>query len=331
MSSKVKNNRIKEQIFDIVMNNKAFVILIILVVVMSFASPVFLTKNNLLNVLRQVCYSAILCTGLTLVLASGHVDLSIGCMVGFIGVIIAKCIMAGLPIPAAILSGVLCGMAFGAVTATIITIFRLPPFIVTLATMSIFKGATYLVTGMVPISGLPNSFIFLGQGYVGGIPVQIFIMLVAVAVMYIIVNYTKFGRHAIAVGGNSEASRVSGVNVSMIRLKVYMLLGVYVAIAATVLTARSASAQVAAGQNTEMDAIAAAVIGGTPLSGGQINVLGSLFGCMMVGVINNSLNLLGFDTNWQIIAKGLLILFALMIDVTSTRIYDKRNKGKQLA
>ncbi len=324
------SSRFRAFLNDLLMGNKALAILVALVVVMSFASPVFLTQNNLLNIVRQVAFSAIMGAGFTLVLGSGQMDLSIGCMVGFVGVIMGKCLVNDIPIPIAIAIGVAAGAACGCLNASIINL-ALPPFIVTLATMSVYRGGTLLITKMVPVSGLPDSFVFLGQGHIMGIPTPIYIMILMVVVMFVILNRTMFGRHAIAMGGNAEATMVSGINIKKVRRNVYMTMGMYVAIASVVLTARSASAQISAGQGTEMDAIAAVVIGGTPLSGGYANVFGTLMGCLIVGAVNNSLNLLGVDSNWQIIAKGLLILFAIILDVVSTTMYANLAKKKAMA
>ena len=181
---------------------------------------------------------------------------------------------------------------------------------------------------MVPVSNLPQQFVNIGQGYTFGIPNQVYIMFFMVILMAFILNKTKFGRYALAMGGNREATRLSGINTKLIRWGVYAVMGVYVAVAAVMLTARSASAQVSAGQNTEMDAIAAVVVGGTPMSGGSANVVGTLFGCLIVGVINNGLNLMGVDANWQLIAKGLMILFAIVLDVVSGKIATRMSKKR---
>lgn len=311
-----------------VMSNKALVILILLCFVVSLLSDIFFTPSNLLNVIRQVAYSVTLASGFTLILSSGNMDLSIGCMVGLVGVVLGKLLVAGVPVPLAILIAIICGAIFGSINAVVINSFNLPPFIVTLATMSSFKGATYLATKMVPISNLPPSFVAIGQGYSFGIPNQVYIMVFMVLLMAFILNKTKFGRYALAMGGNAEATRLAGINTKLVRLGVYATMGVYVAVAATMLTARSASAQVSAGLNTEMDAIAAVVMGGTPMSGGSANVVGTLFGCLIVGVINNGLNLLGVDANWQLVAKGLMILFAIVLDVASTNLANKMSKRK---
>lgn len=311
-----------------IMNNKALVILILLCVVVTCISDVFLTPSNLLNVIRQVAYSVTLACGFTLVLSSGNMDLSIGCEVGLVGIVLGKAMTAGVPVAGAIVLAVISGIVFSSLNAIVINAYDLPPFIVTLATMSSFKGATYIWTGMVPISNLPAEFVEIGQGYTLGIPNQVYIMFAMVLLMAFILNKTKFGRYALAMGGNQEATRLSGINIKRVRWGVYAVMGAFVAVASIMLTARSASAQVSAGLNTEMDAIAAVVMGGTPMSGGTANVIGTSFGCLIVGVINNGLNLLGVDANWQLVAKGLMILFAIVLDVVSSDMANKMSKKK---
>lgn len=323
-----KKNFFESSFGKFLMQNKAFAILIIMALLVASISDVFLTSGNLINLLRQVAYSVTLAAGYTLLLSSGNIDLSIGCMVGLVGVALGKMLVAGVPIPAAILIAIVFGSLLGCLNAFIINLFNLPPFIVTLATTSVFKGATYIWTKMVPISNLPSEFNAIGQGYTFGIPNQIYIMAVMVVIMGFILNKTKFGRYSLAMGGNREATRLSGINVNRMRVAVYATMGVYVAIAATMMTARSASAQVSAGQGTEMDAIAAVVVGGTPMSGGSANIVGTVFGCLIVGVINNGLNLMGVDANWQLVAKGLMILFAVALDVISSRIANNMSKKR---
>ena len=231
-----------------------------------------------------------------------------------------KLLALGTPIPVVILAGILFGALLGALNCMVINAFSLPPFIATLATMSIYKGATYIWTKMVPISNLPKEFVVIGQGYTMGIPNQVYIMLIMCLIMGFILYKTRFGRYSLAMGGNREAARLAGINVTRLSTAIYAIMGVYVAVAAIMITARSASAQVTAGQNTEMDAIAAVVVGGTPMSGGSANIIGTVFGCLIVGVINNGLNLMGVDANWQLVAKGVMILFAMILDVISSRI-----------
>lgn len=314
-----------EIVRNLLMGNKAIFIVIVLGIILSMLSPVFLRPSNLINVVRQICVSTLLSVGFTVVLSSGHMDLSVGALLGLCGVILAKLIKeAGVPIPVAILVVLCLATLFGAFNAMVITVFKVPPFVATLATQSIYKGSNYLISKLVPIAGLPDAFIILGQGYFAGIPVPVYIMLAIVFVIWIMMNRTKFGRYILAMGGNAEAARVSGIDVDKMRIGVYMVGGLCTGIAAVVMTARAASAQIAAGTGMEMDAIAAVVIGGTPMSGGTANVWGTLFGCLVVGIVNNGMNLLGIDSNWQVVAKGVLILMAVVIDTFSARSYANR-------
>jgi ribose/xylose/arabinose/galactoside ABC-type transport system permease subunit len=329
MKTEGKITRSRGLLQRILLGNKAPLIVIAIMIILSFASPYFLTTNNLLNVVRQACVITILSVGFTLVIASRHFDMSIGMMMGLLGMILAKLMKdANMPVLPAIMITLLFGMGFGLLNALIITKFNINPFVATLATQSVFQGATYLISGLVPVTDLPESFIFLGQGSWLGIPVPVYIMLLVCAAAFVLMKYTKLGRHIIAVGGNPEAARASGINLNKTRYLVFMITGLLAAVAAMVMTARSASAQVSAGSTLIMDAVAAVVIGGTSLEGGHANIWGTLFGCLVVGIVNNGLNLLGVNANWQIISKGLLILFAVILDVTTTRYYEKRlNRG----
>lgn len=319
-NKKEKRHFFESSVGSFLLQNKALAILIVFMFLVSCISPVFFTPSNLLNLIRQIAYSAILGAGYTMILSSGHIDLSIGCEVGLVGVIMGKALVAGIPIPISILIGLVSAVLLSAANAVLINLLNLPPFIITLATMNIFKGACYIYTGMVPVSNLPEEFNAIGQDYTFGIPNQVYIMVLMMLIIAFILYKTKFGRYSLAIGGNAEAARLSGIDVKMMRIGIYGLMGLYVGVAAMALTARSASAQVSAGQNTEMDAIAAVVMGGTPMSGGYANVIGTFFGCLIVGVINNGLNLMGVDSNWQLVAKGVMLLFAIGLDVVSSNV-----------
>jgi ribose transport system permease protein len=308
-----------------ILTNKAVFIVIALIVVMSLLSPVFLTSRNILNVLRQVCVNTILACGFVLILGSGNIDLSVGSTVGFTGVCMARMMVAGLPVPLAILLGIMIGVMIGLVNNTILTLWTLPPFIVTLGMMSILRGSTYLVTHQRPVINLPDSFTWIGQGYIGPIPFPIFIMLTVVVIAWVIANRTKFGRYLLAIGGNLEATRVSGINVVLVRYGVFATMGICSTIASIIMCARAASAQPAGGLNMEMDALAAGVIGGTSMAGGNANIIGAFFGALIVGIVNNSLNLMGVDSSWQVIAKGSLILIAVILDHMSAIMISKMN------
>lgn len=202
----------------------------------------------------------------------------------------------------------------------------MPLFIVTLATGQVFKGACQLLSNTSPINGLQDEFKMLGQGYLGPVPIPIYIMVVVGVVLYVVLNKTRFGRHAIATGGNREAARTSGINTNAVTIQIYVIMGICTSIAAMVMTGRAFSAQPAAGQGMEMDAIAAVVIGGTSLSGGAGRIVGTVIGCLIVGVITNMLNLVAVDSNWQLIAKGILILLAVLLDVATSQYFEKKMK-----
>ena len=324
MTGQAKKLGQQPKFLDLLLNNKALVILVILCIASAIISDVFFTASNLMNVTRQIAASAVMGIGFTCVIASGNLDLSVGTMLGMLGVIMALFSKTGLPFPVALLLGVAIGAGCGFLNGFIGVKFKLPLFIVTLATGQVFKGVCYLLSNTSPVTGLPDAFKKIGQGYIGPIPVPICITAGVAFLIYILLNKTVFGRHAIATGGNREAARTSGINVNRTTILIYMLMGVCTAIAAAIMTGRAASAQPAAGQGMEMDAIAAVVIGGTPLSGGSGKVVGTLIGCLIVGVIANVLNLAGVDSNWQLVAKGLLILFAVGLDVLTTTYFNAK-------
>lgn len=311
---------------DIILNNKAIIILLLLCVVATCMNPAFISGRNLMNVIRQICASAILGIGFTLVIASANLDLSVGYMLGMLGVIMGLMSRANVPFALVLLTGVAVGAFCGFINGFIGVRFKLPLFIVTLATGQVYRGACQLLSNTSPVNGLQDEFKVLGQGYLGSIPVPIYIMAVVGIVLYIVLNKTRFGRHAIATGGNREAARTSGINTGFVTVRIYMIMGVCAAIAAMVMTGRAFSAQPAAGTGMEMDAIAAVVIGGTSLSGGSGRIGGTVVGCLIVGVINNMLNLAGVDSNWQLVAKGLLILAAVLLDVASSNYFTKKLK-----
>ncbi len=321
----------KKRFFEILLGNKAVFIAIIMALVIGSIKPVFFTSANMFNVLRQVCSNVVLAMGFTFVLGLGEIDLSVGAALGLNGVIMAKLMVeGGWPIWAAILAGILSGVISGVVNSLVISALSIPPFIVTLATMSVFRGVTYVITKMAPISSLPESFVALGQGYVGIFPVPVLIMVAVIIVTIFIAHFTTFGRHVIAVGGNGAAANVCGIDTKKVRMGVFIVTGVCGSIAAIITTARAASAQVAAGMNAEQDVIAAVVIGGTAMAGGNMNHVGTIFGCLIVGMITNGMNLMGINSNYQVVAKGLLILLALVIDRVSAIVYAKSAKNRAL-
>ncbi|PID14157.1 ribose ABC transporter permease [Sporosarcina sp. P34] len=294
--------------------------LLLIVVIISIMSPSFLTMNNLFNVLRQVSINALIAFGMTFVILTGGIDLSVGSILALTGAVTAGMMSGGMDPILAMLLGVLLGVLLGAINGLIIAKGKVAPFIATLATMTIFRGLTLVYTEGRPISGLGDSFTFqmLGKGYILGIPVPVITMAISFAVLYFILKKTTFGRRVYAVGGNEEASRLSGINVDRVKIYVYSLAGGLTAIAALILTSRLNSAQPTAGNMFELDAIAAVVLGGTSLTGGRGWIVGTLIGALIIGVLNNGLNLIGVSSFFQQVVKGAVILIAVLLDRKKT-------------
>lgn len=291
--------------------------------VLAVASPYFLATQNILNVLRQSSINGILAIGLTFVILTGGIDLSVGSIVALAGIVGASfatvspvAAVAGAPYPAvvAILVGLLVGLLAGTVSGVVVSRFRVPSFVVTLGMLSTARGLTMLYTDGKPVPSLTPEFRWMGTGQVLGIPAPIVILLAIFTIAWFVLTKTRFGRHVYAVGGNPRAANTSGIRVSRIRLLVYMISGTTAALAGLLLSARTGSGLTQAGIAYELDAIAAVVIGGTSLSGGVGSVTGTLFGTLIIAVTNNGLDLLGVDSNYQQIIKGLMIVAAVMID-----------------
>lgn len=324
---KTKNKkRIKREFLTSIIENKAFFIFLILFIVASLLSENFMTTQNLRNVLRQISTSAVLGFGFTIVLTAGYIDLSVGLLVSLTGVVAAMASkIEGMPFLGAVALCIMVGIIGGILNATFISKFSIPAFMATLALAQGFKGASYLLSNTSTVIGLPDGFAFIGQRYVAGIPIPVIILVVVGIIFAVILHLTKFGRHVVAVGGNSEAAKVSGISLTSTCYGVFILMGICCAIASLILTGRAMAAQPAAGEGMEMDVIAAVIIGGTSLSGGHGNVVGTIFGCLVMGIINNMLNLAGVNTSWQLVAKCCIILLAMLIDVMSNYFYQKQD------
>ncbi|UZJ79318.1 ribose ABC transporter permease [Fictibacillus sp. KU28468] len=290
--------------------------LVIILIVLSILSPEFFTLTNILNVLRQVSINALIAFGLTFVILTGGIDLSVGSMLALSGAITAGLMAGGTDPVIAMLAGLAAGTVMGAINGIIISKGKVAPFIATLATMTIFRGLTLVYTEGKPITGLSDdtSFVWMGRGYFLGIPFPVIWMLLAFAVLWFILKKTTFGRRTYAIGGNEEASLLSGIKVGRIKVMIYSLTGLLSAFAGIILTSRLNSAQPTAGTAYELDAIAAVVLGGTSLSGGKGWIFGTLVGALIIGVLNNGLNLLNVSSFYQQVVKGGVILLAVLID-----------------
>jgi len=286
----------------------------LLVLALSLLSPYFLTPANLLNVLRQVSINAILALGMTVVIVKGGIDLSVGSLLALAGALAAGLSLSGLPPALAMGAGIGVAVALGALQGLLVAYAGLPPFIVTLAGLTVFRGLTLVYTDGRPITGLPEAFLFLGNGALLGLPVPVAIMGVFLLLTHLLLGQTSWGRYLYAIGGNEEAARLSGVPVARIKVFAYAYSGLAAGLAALVLTGRLNSAQPTAGTGFELDAIAAAVVGGTSLAGGRGTAWGTFLGALIIGVLNNGMNLLNVSSFYQLIAKGVVIVLALLVD-----------------
>ncbi|MFZ4451112.1 ABC transporter permease subunit [Salibacterium aidingense] len=290
--------------------------LVLLVIVLTMLNPSFLSLNNIFNVFRQVSINALIAFGMTFVILTGGIDLSVGSTLALAGALTAGFMSGGIDPVLAMLLGLLAGALMGAFNGVVITKGKVAPFIATLATMTIFRGLTLVYTDGRPISDIPQNFSFemMGQGYLFMIPFPVVTMFAAYVILYFVLKKTTFGRGVYAVGGNEEASRLSGLRVDGIKIGVYSLTGMLSALAGIILTSRLYSAQPTAGTMYELDAIAAVVLGGTSLTGGRGWIFGTLVGALIIGVLNNGLNLLNVASFYQQVVKGAVILLAVMLD-----------------
>lgn len=289
--------------------------LVALSVIFWILTPHFLTVSNLVNIVQQTSINAIIAVGLTYVIITAGIDLSVGSILAFAGVVLGSALNAGVPIILAIGAALVVGMLCGAVNGLLIAYGKLPPFISTLGMMSVARGAALIYSDGRPISGFSSEFRFIANGEILSIPAPILIMLLIYLVAHFILTKTRLGRYIYAMGGNEEAAILSGVNVKVYKTIVYSIGGLLSGLAAVLLTARLNSAQPIAGLMYELDAIAATVIGGTSLMGGEGKVAGTLIGALIMGVLRNGLNLLGVSSFLQQTIIGSVIIIAVLIDM----------------
>jgi ribose/xylose/arabinose/galactoside ABC-type transport system permease subunit len=291
------------------------VAIIIESIVFAVIAPQFLSIPNLINVALSIAITGVLAVGMTMVILTGGIDLSVGSVAALAGVVAAMAAASG---GSGVLLGAIAavgiGLAIGFFNGVMIAQFRVPPFVTTLAMLTICRGLAFIVTGGRSIGNLPSSFGFLGRGQLLGIPVPVILMLVVFAGGWFVLRHTKFGRYVYAVGGNREAAFLAGVNIKRIILLVYVLNGLLVGLAGLVLASRLGAGVPNAGLQYELDVIAAVVVGGTSLNGGRGSVIGTFWGAVFIGVLNNGLNLAGIDPYMQKIALGVVILLAVLAD-----------------
>lgn len=304
------------------------VVLVLMCTIISFATDKFLTGTNIISVLRQISINTFIALGMTLVIILGHIDLSVGAIVAMSGTLTVGFIVnQGLPIWFAIVLGLLIGTATGFISGFVVSTFKVPAFIITMAMMNIANGIAYVYSGGQSTRITNEFFVNIGTGYLFKvIPLPVVYMAILIAIFTFVLNKTKFGTYVYAIGGNREAARLSGVPIKKVEIIVFTLSGFLSAFAGLVLCSRMYSGQPSVGSGYELDAIAACVLGGTSMSGGRGRISGTVFGAIVIGIISNGLNLIGVSSYWQLIIKGLIIACAVLLDVQKGKLGNLKKK-----
>ncbi len=307
---------VKTRVKHLVSDYKMVFVLIGIIVVLSLVSDVFMTSKNIINILRQISINGVLALGITFVIITGGIDLSVGSVVALSSVLATSVVRADANnVLLAIVVGVGVGCLAGAISGLAISMFSIPPFIMTLAMQTITRGLALIYTNGRPVTGLGKKYAVIGQGFVGILPIPVIIFLIVAVVATFMLKCTRFGRHVYAIGGNIEAARVSGINTKAISTLVYIICGFAAGVAGLIMSSRINAGQPASGSGYELNAIAATVIGGTSLSGGVGSIIGTVVGVLIIGVINNGMNLLNITTYWQEVVMGLLIAVTVIMDI----------------
>jgi ribose/xylose/arabinose/galactoside ABC-type transport system permease subunit len=299
------------------------IILLTLLCVFALIAPNFFTGNNILNILRNISFKGLVALAMTMVIISGEIDLSVGSGIAFYGVIAAtvtkRLLATGLnaypTIGIAIVVVLVVGLCIGGFVSWIITRFSIPSFITTLAMMQVLRGGALLISGGFPIITYPVWFSFLGSGYVGPIPFPAIVFLVALIIMFHVMNHTPFGRSIYAVGSNKESARLSGIDVSRVKCVIFAVTGCLTALAGVLISAQIVSGSPLTGREWEMDVIASVIIGGASLTGGSGTIRGTLMGCIFLGVVLNGMTLLNVNEYWQYVVRGLLVFLAVLLNI----------------
>lgn len=304
----------KLSVGDILKKYNLLILLLIFVVISAILSSNFLKPTNLLNIFQQCATHGVIAIGMTMVILVGGIDLSVGAVAAFAGMVTSLAVSANYPIVLSILLGVLSGVIMGTMSGVFISIFKLPDFIVTLATMQIARGLALLITKGTPVFGLPNDFQFIGGGRISGVPVAGLLWVILTIIAAIILKFTPFGRSLFSIGGNHEAALLSGIKVRKHKIMVYLMSGALAAFAGILTASWLKTGQPTACNGYELDAIAASVIGGASLAGGIGTVIGTFGGVILLHIITNIFNLIGISSFYQQIAKGVIIVIALLLN-----------------
>lgn len=318
-----KENAIKDK--SSVMKNVSkyaiYGVFVIVCVVLAIAEPSFISGTNILNVLRQISITGYIAVGMLMVIITGGIDLSAGMIVGLCAAVGADFAHPGMPAALGVLVGLGIGALFGLGSGLLISFLKLPPFIATLGVKLIVNGAALIYTNGHPTTDLNEDFLNIGGGSLLGIPIPVWILIACLLIGLFLLNFTKFGRYVYAIGGNELSAQLSGVNVKITKMMVYVLAGVFAGLSGVVLSSRVSAGSPTAGLNYEMDAITICVIGGCSLSGGSGSIGGTIAGMLLIGVITNGMNLMNVSSYWQLVVKGIIIILAVILDV-----YSKKRK-----
>lgn len=295
--------------------------LLLLLIIMSILSPSFLTGRNLANVVKQISINGILAVGMTVVIITGGIDLSVGSIVSLSSIVAAMFAVgdSGYPLAVPVILALLTGVFVGLFNGAGVAYAKFPPFIITLSSMTIVRGISLLVTNGIPIFGLSDGLINLANGTSMGIPNLIYYLLAVFAAGFFLLNFTVFGRHLYAVGGNEISANSSGIHVNFVKLAAYSISGFCAGLAGLLAASRITSGNPTTGEGYEMNAIAAAVIGGVSMSGGKGGLIGTIIGALLIGVVQNGLDILGISAYYQKVIQGLIIMVAVFIDIRNSK------------
>ena len=296
-----------------------FISLALLFAVLSIASPYFLTGTNLASVIRQTAVINIMALGMTLVIVSGGIDLSVGSILAFAGVLGTMTMVETGSVPLGILAGVVCGALWGCANGLMIASMRIPPFIVTLGTLGIVRGLTLVISGGLPVVGLPKEHGFLGEGTIGPAPFVLVVLILCAVITHFALHGTKLGRYTYAIGSNESAAVYAGIPVARYKVAIYAICGLLSGLAGMIETSRLMTGQPTAGVSYELQVIAAVVIGGGSLTGGEGTVIGTLIGAFIMGLLSNGSDLLGVNPYWQQVIIGAIIILAVALDEARKR------------
>ena len=297
------------------------IILLALFILFSVTSENFLKVNNILNVLRQISVIGILTCGMTFVIISGGMDLTVGAYLGLAGVIAAKLMgEAAMPIPVAIFLTIAILTLIGLLTGCLIVGLDVSAMVITLGMMTVVRGLAYILSGGLPIYDLPESVVNFGQGYIFNVPIPVIVMLIIVVIMTLVLKYSYFGRYIYAIGGNEEAAKLAGVSVGKIKASLYAISAFLSAIAGIVLAGRISSGAPASGNGTEMDVVTAVVIGGVSVNGGKGTMIGAFWGAVIIGILSNGLTILNVGEYYQQVVKGMVLIFAVALLANKERV-----------